>query len=90
MSIGGQQILPTVIIKVEKAGTPSQKRDGWLCDSRLITDFGKVAPAIVAVERIVVIGKNRVVEIEQPVVEVVAHCDSHRCGLAAILVQRIT
>ena len=87
MAIGDEQILPAVVIVVKKAGAPAEERDRGLGDARLVADIGEVGVAVVAIERLVVVGKDRVVEDRAG-----RCCDSRRrrcpsSGLAAVLVE---
>ena len=55
-----------------------------------VGDVGEVAVAVVAVERLVVVGEGGVVEVDESVVGVVSGGDAYAGGLAAALVEGVS
>ena len=77
MSAHEHQVLPAVVVIIEKLCAPTQERIGRLGDPHLRRDINKVGIAVVAVERLVVVGEGRGIEIEPAIIHVVAHGQSH-------------
>ena len=59
MAIHNQQILPSVVVVIEKSIGKADKRYGRLGDSGLITDIGEEPGSIVLKQHVVVVGKSR-------------------------------
>ncbi len=87
MPVGDEYVEQPVVIVVEKARAPAQKRDRQCCDSSAKADVGKRRVAFIPVKRVVIVGKIRDVEIDFTIAVVVAHCDSHGGLLMPIVVQ---
>src|SRR5580658_3640019 len=88
VAVDHEQVEPTVVVVVEEPVAPSDKRNGRLRNTGLVTHIGKVGIAIVMEQHLVVVAEIGDEKIEQAVVLVVADGNSHRRYLAAIGIQR--
>ena len=88
VAIDHHDVFPAIVVVVDKAVAPADKRNGHFCDPCLVGDFGKAAFPIVVVERLVVVGEIGDQQVDQAVVHVVAYGQAHGCDLAALVVQR--
>src|SRR6201999_331377 len=68
MPVDEHQIEPSVVVVVEKAGSPAQKRDGLLAQSGMERDFGKICVAFVVKQELRFVGEIADGEIEQTVI----------------------
>src|SRR5882762_1997352 len=85
MTVDDKDVQQAIIVKVEETGSPSQKGDRRPRQTRPIRNVTKAAPAVIPVERFVVIGKRCREEIDSPVAIVVAHTDAHGRLLTSVL-----
>ncbi len=90
VAVCDDDVLPAVVVEVEEGVAPAEKGDGRFGDSHLVADVGEVCVAVVAVERVVVVGEGGVVEVDETVVPVVAEGDAHGGSLAAVFVEGVT
>jgi hypothetical protein len=63
--VGHQQVLPAVVVVVDERVAPTEKGNRNLGDAQLVADVGQVAVALVAVERLVVVGEGGVEDVGQ-------------------------
>src|SRR5258706_11406630 len=77
MPVGHENVEQPVVIVVEKARSPTQKRDRQCPDSSAKTDVGERRVAFIPIKRVVIVGKIRDVEINFTIAVVIAHCYSH-------------
>src|SRR3984885_5447496 len=89
MAVDNEEIEPAIVVIVKKGCTPTEKGDGDLGNACLVGDICEIGITIVTVERIVVIRKGCVVEIEKTVVGVISDGDTHAGSLTAALIQCI-
>ena len=82
-----QQIKPAVVVVIKESIAPSEEGNCYFGNSSGVTDVSEIGVAFVAVQRVVVVRENRVVEIESSIVQIVANRDPHRCLLAPVLAQ---
>src|SRR5260370_41112346 len=87
VSIGNEYVEQTVVIVLEKARAPAQKRYRQCRDSSAEADVGKGRVTVITVERVVIVGEIRDVEIDFAVTVVIADGDSHGGLLAPLVVQ---
>ncbi len=85
-----KKVLPAIIVVVDEGCAPAEEGDSEFSDLCVVADVGKVGIAIVTVERLVVVGKGGVVDVEEAVVAVVADGDAHGGSLTAFFVQSIS
>src|SRR2546423_9410492 len=88
MAVGDDDVLPSVAVEIQEGRAPTEEGNRRLAESRLESDVGEVALAVVVVERVRVVGEVRDVEVYEAVVVVVADGDAHARLLASVLVQR--
>src|SRR5579863_3292028 len=89
MAVGDKKILPAVVVVIDEAGAPSQKRNGYFGNAELIADIRETSISFVLVQRVVVVRENRVVCVQTAIVLVIAERDSHRCGFAPVLIEGV-
>src|SRR5216684_7622414 len=87
MPVGHENVEQPVVVVIEKAGAPTEKRDRQCRDSSAKADVGERRVAFIPVKRVVIVGKIRDVEINFTIAVVIAHCDSHGGLLTSIVVQ---
>src|SRR5260370_37058626 len=87
MPVGHENVEQPIVVVIEKAGAPTQKRNRQCRDSRAKADVGERRVAYIPEKRVVIVGKIRDVEINFTITVVMAHCDSHGGLLASILTQ---
>src|SRR5579863_8092453 len=90
MTVRDEKILPTVVVVIQETGTPAKEGDRDLSDAHAIAHIREITAAVIAIERVVIVGKDGIVEVEQAVVPVIAHGDPHGGGLASIVVEGVT
>ena len=86
MAVGNDQIQPTIVVKIDKAGAPTKKRKRNLAEAGQKSYIGKISIAIVVIEHVRVVGKVCNVEADATRVVIVADRDSHSRLLSSILV----
>src|SRR5207248_2371525 len=84
-----QQIKPAVVVVIKEPVAPSEEGNCYFGNSSGVTDVSEIGVAFVAVQRVVVVRENRVVEIESSIVQIVANRDPHRRRFFSVLVQGI-
>src|SRR5271166_6224258 len=87
MAVGNNQVLPAIVVIIEKSSAPAEE---WNCRfgyPHLITDVCKVGVTIVAIKRVVIVGESGVVEIGEAVVLIVANRDAHGGGFTSAFVE---
>src|ERR1700731_289923 len=87
MPVGNENVKQPIVVVVEKARAPTQKRYRQCRDSSTKTDVGERRVTFIAVKRVVIVGKIRDVEIDFAIAVVITHCDSHGGLLTSIVVQ---
>src|SRR5260370_17305237 len=77
MSVGHEEVEQSVVIEVEKACAPAEKRNRKCGDSSAKADVSEGRVPFIPVQRVVVVGEIRDVKINFTVAIVIAHRDSH-------------
>ena len=88
MPVGEKKVEQPIVVVIQKPRTPAEERNRRVGDSRRVAHIGKTGVAIVAVERVVVVGKIRDAEIDFAIAVVIADRNSHRGLLATLVIQR--
>src|SRR5260370_38420093 len=87
MSVGHEEVEQSVVIEVEKACAPAEKRNRKCGDSSAKADVSEGRVPFIPVQRVVVVGEIRDVKTNFTVAIVIAHRDSHGGFLTTIVVQ---
>src|ERR1700683_5141161 len=87
MAVGNENIQPTIVVEVHKAGSPGDIRNAGLGDLRRPAYVLKNSVTQVAIKRLGLIGKRGVDDVEPPVVVVVAEVHSHVALLLPVAAQ---
>ena len=87
MPVHDHQIFPAVVVVIQKACAPAQKRNRHLAESGLESHVSKIAGAIIVIQDIRVVGKISDMKIDAAVIVVITNCQSHPCLLATIFVE---
>jgi len=82
------QIQPSIVVVVQEAVAPTDKRNRSLRNACFVAHIGKAGVAVVVVENLVVVAKVGDKEIHLAVVLIVAGGNAHGGNFAPILVQR--
>src|SRR5581483_1595792 len=90
MPIHYEKVQPSIVVVIKESCSPSKKWNRGFCDAVLIGSVRKIPGAIVPVQRVVIIRKGCVVQIDGSPMHQIACGNSHRRSLAPTLVQRIT
>src|ERR1019366_1625700 len=90
VAVDHEQVEPAIVIEIDEAVAPSDKRNRCLCNAYLIADVGETGVPVVVIHHLVIVAKVGYEKINQPVVFIVAGRNSHRGNFAPILVQRET
>ncbi len=72
MTVGDQHVFPAVVVVIEKSRAPAEERQRQVALARLKRHVAEIALAVVVQHRVVVVGKIRDVEIDQPIIIIVA------------------
>ena len=88
VTVDDQQVLPAIVVVIEKAIAESDKGDGRLGNSSLVTDVCEEPGAIVLKKDRVIVGEGCAHHRKMPIILVVAGGKSHVGDFAAILIER--
>ncbi len=88
VAIGDQDVLPAIVVVIEKGVAESEERNGSLAETDVVAEIGEVGVAVVVVERVVGIAEGGVVNIELACVLIVADGEPHGSRLQAGLIER--
>ena len=77
VTVGDEEVEKSIIIEIEEAGAPTEKRYGGMAKTGLEGDVRECGAAIVPVESFVVVGKRGDEEIQLAVAIVIAESDAH-------------
>src|SRR5437773_1535487 len=72
VAVGGKNVLPTIVVVVEKSRAAGKKRNRGGSDAGLKADVGKISITLVAIKGIVIVGERRHVEREVSAIFVIA------------------
>ena len=89
VAVHDEQVEPAIVVVVEEGGAPAEEGHGGFSDAGLVADVSEVGVAVVAVERLVVVGEGGVEEVDEAVVGEVPFGDAHAGGLAAAFVEGV-
>ena len=87
VAVSDDQVIPAIVIVIEKACTPSQERDSRFAQTGLKGNVREVTLAFIVVEHVRIVGKVRDVKINSAVVVVISNRQSHPRLLAAVFIQ---
>ena len=87
VAVGNEQVVVAVVVVIEKTRPPPQGADARAAKGRTEARVGEKSPAIIVVERVVVVREIGDEEIEIAVAIVVTGRDAHAGLLAAILAE---
>src|ERR1017187_4866723 len=88
VAIGHEPIEPAIVVIVDEAVTPANKRNCGLRDPGVKADIGEAGFAIIVIENFVVVAKVSDEKVDQPVVFVIACGNAHGGDLASVFVER--
>src|SRR5579859_4366532 len=77
VAIGDEDVEKAIVVKVEKAGAPGQKRNCGVTEADPERDVCEIGAAVVAIKRFVVVGKGGDEKVEFAVAIVIAEGDAH-------------
>src|ERR1051326_838078 len=87
MAVSHHQIQPAVIVKIQKARSPTQKRERNLSEPRQKSYVGEISIAVIVTEYVRVVRKVCDVKTDSSGIIIIADGDSHSRLFSAILVQ---
>src|SRR5579859_3140702 len=82
VAVGDEDVQKAIVVKVEKAGAPGEKRNCRVTETGAERDVCEIAVAVVAIKRFIVVGKGGDEKVELAVAIVIAEGDAHG-GLGA-------
>src|SRR5260370_35373727 len=88
MTVDDKNIQQPVVVKVQKTGSPGQKRNCRDRQTGTVGNIRKTVLPIIPVQRLVIIGKRCREQIDFPVPVVISHSNTHIRLLAPVLTQR--
>src|SRR6185437_3693158 len=88
VSIDDENVEQAVVVEVEEAGSPGQKRDSSVAQPGLIGHIGKISAPVILIESLVIVGKSCGEKIDFAVAVVISDADSHGRLLASIFAER--
>src|SRR5215467_10283859 len=88
MAIGYKQVEQAIIVEIQEACAPSKERYCWRAQPSLVGHVRKTSVALIAIKRVVVVGKTGDVKIQFAVSVVISNGDPHRGLFPSFAAQR--